>query len=139
MDNPIINIYLSLPNKVGRLIVFAPFLIILFLPFFFNFFHFFFFPPKEALAIRCIFSLVDMITKAYFSNSPNDFKFVCLGSIMCIVSIKIRFKAIHHLQSLENLRFLLPPLILRLYTGCRLDQNLSKSIIGFQKVKVLNY
>ena len=66
-------------------------------------------------------------------------KFVCLGSIICIVSIKIRFKAIRHLQSLENLGFLLPPLILRLYTGCRLYQNFSKSNIGFQKVKVLNY
>ena len=66
-------------------------------------------------------------------------KFVYLGSIMCIVSIKIRFKAIHHLQSLEDLRFLHPPLILRLYTGCRLDQIVSKSVIGFQKVKVLNY
>ena len=66
-----------------------------------------------------------------------NLKFVCLGSRICIVSIKIRFKAIHHLQNLENLRFLLLPLILRLYTGCRLDQNFSKSIIGFQKVKVL--
>ena len=68
-------------------------------------------------------------------------KFVCLGSIICIVRIKIRFKGNHHLQSLENLPFLLPPLILRLYsyTGCRLDQNFSKSIVGFQKVKVLNY
>ena len=66
-------------------------------------------------------------------------KFVCLGSIICIVIIEIFFKAIRHLQSLENLRFLLPPLILRLYTGSRLDQNFSKSIIGFQKVKVLNY
>ena len=28
---------------------------------------------KEALAIRRIFSLVDMITKAKFSNSPSDF------------------------------------------------------------------
>ena len=64
---------------------------------------------------------------------------ICLGSIICIVSIKIRFKAIHHLQSLEILRFLLPPLILRLYTECRLDQNFSKSIISFQKVKVLDY
>ena len=64
-------------------------------------------------------------------------KFGCLGK--CLVSTKIRFKAIHHLQSLDNLRFLLPPLILRLYTGCRLDQNFSKSITGFQKVKVLNY
>ena len=66
-------------------------------------------------------------------------KFVYLGSTICIVRIKIRFKAIRHLQSLENLRFLLPPLILRLYTGCHLDQSFSKSIIGFQKVKVLNY
>ena len=66
-------------------------------------------------------------------------KFDRLGSMICNVSIKIRFKAIHHLQSLENLRFLLPLLILRLYTGCALDQNSSKSIIGFQKVKVLNY
>ena len=66
-------------------------------------------------------------------------KFVCLGSIICIVSIKIRFIAIHYLPSLENLRFLIRPLILRLYTGCRLDLNFSKPIIGFQKVKVLNY
>ena len=66
-------------------------------------------------------------------------KFVCLGSIICIVSIKIRFKAIHRLQRIENLRFPTPPLILRLYTGCRLDENFSKSVIGFQKVKVLNY
>ena len=29
---------------------------------------------KEPLAIRRIFSLVEMITKAKFSNSPNDFK-----------------------------------------------------------------
>ena len=29
---------------------------------------------KEALVIRRIFSQVDMITKATFSNSPNDFK-----------------------------------------------------------------
>ena len=66
-------------------------------------------------------------------------KFVVLGSIICIVSIKIRFKASHHLQSLENLRFLLPPLILRLNTGCHLDQTFRKPIIGFKKVKVLNY
>ena len=45
----------------------------------------------------------------------------------------------HYLQSLENLRFLLPPLILRIYTGCRLDQDFSKSIKGFQKVKVPDY
>ena len=32
-----------------------------------------------------------------------------------------------------------PTQVLRFYTGCHLDQNFSKSIIGFQKVKVLNY
>ena len=80
-----------------------------------------------------------MIIKLNFEIALVILKFVCLGSIICIVSIKIRLKAIHHLQSLENLRFLLPPLILRLYTGCRLDQNISESIIGFQKVKVLDY
>ena len=34
---------------------------------------------KEALAIRRIFSLVDMITKAKFSNSPKDFKIRLFG------------------------------------------------------------
>ena len=34
---------------------------------------------KEALAIRHIFSLVDMITKAKFSNTPNDFKINLFG------------------------------------------------------------
>ena len=66
-------------------------------------------------------------------------KFVSIGSIIRIVRIKIRFQAIHHLQSLENLRFLLPFLILSLNTGCRLDQNFSKSVVGFQKEKVLDY
>ena len=48
-------------------------------------------------------------------------------------------KAIHHLQSRENLCLLHPPLILPLYTGCRLDERFSKSVAGFQKVKVLKY
>ena len=34
---------------------------------------------KEALAKRRIFSLVDMIAKAKFSNSPNDFKIHLFG------------------------------------------------------------
>ena len=34
---------------------------------------------KEALAIRRIFSLVDMITKAKFSNSPYGFKIRLIG------------------------------------------------------------
>ena len=66
-------------------------------------------------------------------------KLDCFGSKICIERIKIDFKAIHHLESHENLRLLLPPLILRLRTGCRLDDNFSKSFAGFQKVKVLKY
>ena len=34
---------------------------------------------KEALAIRRIFSLVDMITKAKFLKSPNDFEIRLFG------------------------------------------------------------
>ena len=66
-------------------------------------------------------------------------KLACFGSKICIESIKIGFKAIHHLQSRKNLRLLLPPLILRLYTGRRLDESFSKSLTDFQKVKVLIY
>ena len=40
-----------------------------------------------------------------------------------------------HLQSRENLRLLLPPLDLRLYTGCHLDEIFSKSFAGFEKSK----
>ena len=69
---------------------------------------------KGALAIRRIFSLVDMITKPKFSNCPNVFEIGRFGSKICIESIKICFKAIHHLQSRENVDLLLPPLILRL-------------------------
>ena len=47
----------------------------------------------------------------------------------------MRFKTIHHLQIRENVYFLLPPLIVRLYTGCRLDQTLSKYIASFRKSK----
>ena len=37
----------------------------------------------------------------------------------------MRFKAIRYLQYGVNVHFLPPPLIKRLYTGCRLDQILS--------------
>ena len=90
---------------------------------------------QEALAIRRFFPKLTSLQKLNFQIALMIFKFICLGSIICIVSIKICFKAIHHLQSFENLRFLLQPVILRLYTGCLLDQNFSKSIIGFQKLK----
>ena len=36
----------------------------------------------------------------------------------------MRFNSIHHLQYRENLHFLLPPLILHLYTGCRFEHAL---------------
>ena len=52
-----------------------------------------------------------------------------------MVSNKTHFKAIHHLQYREIVHFLLPPIILRLYTGCRLDQILSKCIANFKKSK----
>ena len=55
-------------------------------------------------------------------------KLVLFSSQICIVSNKIRFKAYHHLQYRENVR---------LYTGCRLDQTLSKCISSFKKVKEL--
>ena len=93
---------------------------------------------KEALAIRRLFSLVDMITNTKFSNCTLVFKLVWFSSNICKVSIKIRFKAIYQWQSSKHLLFLLPPLILRLSTGCHLDQTLSKCFASFQKVKVLH-
>ena len=71
------------------------------------------------LAIMHILSLVDMITNTKFSNCPNAFQNWWGSAVKYayIVSIEIRLKAIHHVQYRENLRFLLPPLILRLYTG----------------------
>ena len=55
-----------------------------------------------------------MITKLNFQIALMFLKLDCFGSKICIESIKIGFQAIHHLQSRENLRLLLPPLILRL-------------------------
>ena len=43
------------------------------------------------------------------------------------------FQSDHHLQYGENVHFLLPPLILRIYFGCRLDQTLIKCIASFKK------
>ena len=52
---------------------------------------------------------------------------------MYILSIKIHFKATHHLQNRENWHFQLP----RLYTGHRFEQTMSECIIIFQRVKYL--
>ena len=64
-------------------------------------------------------------------------KLVQFGSKICTADNKIRLKAIHYLQYRENEHVLPPPLILRLYSGCRLGQILSKCIASFKKVKVL--
>ena len=66
-------------------------------------------------------------------------KLICFGSKIYIVSIEIRFKAIHHLQRHENLHLLLPPLILCLFTGYRFDKPFRKSFAVFQNVNVLKY
>ena len=44
----------------------------------------------------------------------DDNKHTAYSSKICIENINIGFKAIRHFQSCENLRLLLPPLILRL-------------------------
>ena len=62
-------------------------------------------------------------------------KLVQFGSKICTAGNKIRFKVIHHLLYRENVQFLLPPLILRLYTRCRLGQTLSKCIASYKKNK----
>ena len=57
----IILLYLSLPNEVGRLIVFAPLVLISY------FFYFFFFPPKFCLnkflvtSVPIVLKLWDMV------------------------------------------------------------------------------
>ena len=72
--------------------------------------------------------LVDMITNTKFSNCHYIFlKWVWFDSKIFIASTKIRFKAIHHLQSGENLCFLLPPFILRLYTQVGISGTTAKS------------
>ena len=52
---------------------------------------------EEALAIRRIFSLVDMLIKTKFQIAQMFLKLVYFGSKILIVSIKICFNAIYHL------------------------------------------
>ena len=87
--------------------------------------------------IRRMFSLVYITANIKFSNCPNIFKIGVVQQKIYIASNSIRFRAIHPLQYRENVHFLLPPLILSLYTGCRLDQTLSKCIASFKEVKML--
>ena len=51
---------------------------------------------KEALAIRHVFSIVNMIQPPNFQTALLFLKLVRFGSKICKVSIKIRFKAIYH-------------------------------------------
>ena len=61
-------------------------------------------------------------------------KLVCFGSKIYIESIRIGFKAIHHFKSRKNLA---PSTPTPHFTS--LDESFSKSLAGFQKVKVLKY
>ena len=60
-------------------------------------------------------------------------KLVCFGSKICIESIKIGLKAIHRLQSRENLRLLLPFPHFMSLDWVPLDESFSKSVAGFKK------
>ena len=61
------------------------------------------------------------------------------GNELYILCTKVGFVATHHLQCRENLCFLLPSLILHLYTACRFNQTISERIAIFQRVKVLKF
>ena len=62
-------------------------------------------------------------------------KLVWFGSKISIVSIKNVPKRFIIHKAVKTCAFCSPPLILRLYTGCRLDQTLSKCTASFPKVK----
>ena len=53
---------------------------------------------KGVLAIRSMYSLVDMIINIKFSNCPNVFKIGVVWHLNMHSRQQIRFKAIHHLQ-----------------------------------------
>ena len=57
---------------------------------------------KGVLAIRRIFSKVDMIQNLNFQIALIFLKLDCFGSKICIESIEIGFKATHHLQKVSN-------------------------------------
>ena len=60
---------------------------------------------QGALAIRRIYSLVGMITDTKFKIDLVFLKLVWFGSTICIVSIKIRFKAINYCKAVETCTF----------------------------------
>ena len=62
--------------------------------------------------------------------------FLILVLVRHILGLKLHFKASCHLQNRENLHFLLPPRILRPYTGYRFEQTMSECINILQRVKV---
>ena len=88
---------------------------------------------QNALAIRRVFSLIDMITNTKFSNCPLVFKIGAVQQQNMQSKHQNTFQSNISLASSKNLRFLLPPLVLRLSTGCHLDQTLSKCLTNFKK------
>ena len=79
-----------------------------------------------------------MIANTKFSNCTYDFKIGAVRQQNMHSKHENTFQSNLSLTSSKNLRFLLPHLILRLSTGCDLDQTLSKCFARFQKVKVIN-
>ena len=78
---------------------------------------------------------IRLIARAPIQIAIVFLKLVWFYSKLCIVSVKILFKVIHHLQRRANLPFRRPPLILCLYNVCRLNQTLSKLHCLFSKSK----
>ena len=94
--------------------------------------------PEEARAIRREFFLVDMITNTKLSNCTLVFKIGAVWQQNMQSKHQNTFQSNLSLAKQKTMRVLLPPLILRLSTGCHLNQTLSKCFASFQKVKVLN-
>ena len=87
---------------------------------------------KEALAIRRVLSLVDIFTNTKFSSSTLVFKIGAVWQQNMQSKHQNTFQSNLSLAK-QYLRFLLPPLILRLSTLCRRDQTLSKCFASYQK------
>ena len=79
-----------------------------------------------------------MISNENFQIALIFLKLAWFGNKIFILCIKVGFKEILHLRSRAILRFLLPPLILRLYSRYRFDQTISSCLAIFQRLKVLH-
>ena len=83
---------------------------------------------KEALAIRCVFSLVCQDIKHEFSNCHNAYK---PRSKIYSLNIKICFKAFRIIEITCD--YLWHPSFLHLQTGHRFDQIVTDHIVSFHK------